>query len=114
MTPFEKVYKIVSFVPKGKVITYKKVAEIAHIKDVRVIGYALNKNRHPKKVPCHRVVKADGKLADGYAFGGRRAQKKRLINEDVQFLNPETVNLKKSLFKIPLNLEIYLRVIFLR
>lgn len=114
MTPFEKVYKIVSFVPKGKVITYKKVAQIAGIKDVRVIGYALNKNKHPKKVPCHRVVKMDGKLADGYAYGGKRAQKKRLANEDVQFLNPDTVNLKKSLFKVPLHLEIYLRIIFFR
>lgn len=114
MTPFEKVYKLVSFVPKGKVLTYKKIAEIAGIKDVRVIGYALNKNKHPQKVPCHRVVKADGKLADGYAFGGKRAQKKRLLNEDVQFVDPETVNLEKSLFKVPLNLEIYLRLIFRR
>jgi len=114
MTPFQKVYKIVSFVPKGKVITYKKVAQLASIKDVRVVGFALNKNKQPKKIPCHRVVKADGKLADGYAFGGKRAQKKRLITEDVQFVSADTVNLKKSLFKLPLNLEIYLRIISLR
>jgi methylated-DNA-protein-cysteine methyltransferase related protein len=114
MTPFEKVYKLVSFVPKGKVITYKKVAEIANIKDIRVIGFALNKNKNPKKIPCHRVVKADGTLANGYAFGGKRAQKQRLINEGVHFLDTETIDLKHSLFKVPLNLEIYLRVIFHR
>jgi len=114
MTPFEKVYKIVSFVPKGKVVTYKTVAEIANIKDVRVIGFALNKNKNPKKIPCHRVVKSDGTFATGYAFGGKRAQQQKLINEGVKFLNPEAVNLKQSLFKVPFNLEIYLRVIFFR
>ena len=114
MTPFEKVYKVVSFVPKGKVLTYKKIAEITGIKDVRVIGYALNKNKNPKKIPCHRVIKEDGTFAKGYAFGGKRAQKQRLIDEGVKFLNPETVDLKSSLFKIPLNLEVYLRLIFLR
>jgi methylated-DNA-protein-cysteine methyltransferase-like protein len=114
MTPFEKVYKLVSFVPEGKVITYKKIAEIANIKDVRVIGFALNKNKNPKKIPCHRVIKTDGTLADGYAFGGKRAQKQKLINEGIKFLNSETVDLKHYLFKVPLNLEIYLRVIFFR
>ena len=79
-----------------------------------MIGFALNKNKNPKKVPCHRVVKSDGTFANGYAFGGKRAQKQKLIDERVQFLNSETVDLKKSLFKLPLNLEIYLRVIFLR
>jgi methylated-DNA-protein-cysteine methyltransferase related protein len=114
MTPFEKIYKIVSFVPKGKVITYKKIAEIANIKDVRVIGFALNKNKNPKKIPCHRVVKSDGTFATGYAFGGKRAQKQKLVNEDVIFANQETVDLRNSLFKIPLNLEVYLKVLFLR
>ena len=114
MTPFEKVYKLVSFVPKGKVLTYKKIAEIAGIKDIRVVGFALNKNKHPKKVPCHRVVKADGKLADGYTYGGKRAQKQKLINEGIKFLNSETVDLKHYFFKIPLSLEVYLRVIFFR
>ena len=114
MTPFEKIYKIVSFVPEGNVLTYKKIAEIANIKDVRVIGFALNKNKNPKKIPCHRVVKSDGTFATGYAFGGKRAQKQKLISEEVKFLNSETVDLKKSLFKLPLNLEVYLRVICLR
>ena len=114
MTPFEKIYKLVSFVPKGKVITYKKIAEIAGIKDIRVIGFALNKNKNPKKIPCHRVVKSDGTFATGYAFGGKRVQKQKLIDEEVKFLNSETVDLKHSLFNIPFNLEIYLRVIFLR
>ena len=114
MTPFQKVYKVVSFVPKGKVLTYKKIAEITGIKDIRIIGYALNKNKNPKKIPCHRVVKENVIFAKGYAFGGKRVQKEKLFNEGVKFLNSETVDLRQSLFKIPFNLEIYLRLIFLR
>ncbi len=114
MTPFEKVYKLVSFVPKGKVLTYKKIAQITKIKDVRVIGYALNKNKNPKRIPCHRVVKDNGTLAEGYVFGGKRAQKEKLLKEGVKFLSFGEVDLKHSLFKIPLNLEIYLRLVFLR
>jgi O-6-methylguanine DNA methyltransferase len=114
MTPFEKVYKLVFFVPKGKVLTYKKIAEIVNIKDVRLIGFALNKNKDPKKIPCHRVVKSDGTFATGYAFGGKRAQKQKLLDEGVKFLNSDTVDLKKSLFNPPLNLEVYLRLVFLR
>jgi methylated-DNA-protein-cysteine methyltransferase-like protein len=113
MTPFQKVYKVISFVPKGKVLTYKKVSEISHIKDVRVVGYALNKNKNPKKIPCHRVIKADGKIADGYAFGGKRVQKEKLTNEGVKFINQDTVNLKVSLFRSPLFLSLYLRLICL-
>jgi len=60
------------------------------------------------------VVRADGTLADGYAFGGKRAQKQKLINEGIKFINSETVDLKHYLFKVPLNLEIYLRVTFFR
>jgi O-6-methylguanine DNA methyltransferase len=114
MTPFEKVYKVVSFIPIGKVLTYKKIAEITGIKNVRVIGYALNKNKNPKKIPCHRVVKENGTFAKGYAFGGKRIQQKKLIDEGVRFSNNETVDLKHALFKMPLNLEVYLRLIFLR
>ena len=114
MTPFEKVYKLVSFVPKGKVLTYKKIAEITGIKDVRVVGFALNKNKNPKKIPCHRVIKEDGTFAAGYAYGGKRVQKEKLLSEGVRFINSETVDLRYSLYKIPLNLEIYLRLIFRR
>lgn len=83
MTPFEKIYKLVSLVPKGKVLTYKKIAEIAGIKDIRVVGFALNKNKNPKKIPCHRVIRSDGKLAEGYVFGGQRMQRKSWLKKEL-------------------------------
>lgn len=64
----QKVYEVVKKIPKGKVLTYKQVAEkMGNPNAVRAVGNALNKNRS-KDVPCHRVVRSDGKTG-GYYWG---------------------------------------------
>lgn len=77
-----KVYSVVKNIPKGKVLTYKQVAEkIGSPHAFRAVGNALNKNMDPS-IPCHRVIKSDG------SFGGynRGAKKKRelLLKEGVE------------------------------
>lgn len=69
MTDFElTVYKIVSRIPKGKTLSYKEVAKLAgRPYAFRAVGNILNKN-HDKNVPCHRVIRSDGKLG-GYNGG---------------------------------------------
>lgn len=64
----EKVYKVVSRIPRGKVLTYKQVAELAGSPSAyRAVGNILHKNINPA-VPCHRVIKSDGSLG-GYNKG---------------------------------------------
>jgi O-6-methylguanine DNA methyltransferase len=64
----EKVYKIVKQIPRGSVLSYKGVAKKAgRPKAYRAVGNILNKN-YDKKIPCHRVVKSDGKPG-GYNRG---------------------------------------------
>ena len=63
----------------------------------RLIGNYLHKNIDPKTIPCHRVVKSDGTLASGYAFGGPKKQKELLEKEGVKF-NKGKADLKKYLF----------------
>jgi O-6-methylguanine DNA methyltransferase len=71
----EKVYKVVKKIPKGKVLTYGEVAKNAgNAKASRAVGNILSKNYNPE-IPCHRVVRADGKLG-GY---NRGLNKKREI-----------------------------------
>lgn len=66
----EKVLKIITKISKGKVLTYKKVAEMAgRPKAYRAVGNILNKN-YNSKVPCHRVIRSDGKIG-GYNKGGK-------------------------------------------
>lgn len=104
MNSFEKVYAATSLIPKGKVSTYKMIAQIAGINPPaggpRIVGFALHANSNPSKIPCHRVVGSNGKLT-GYAMGGVKKKKEILEKEGVEFLDNDTVNLKKSLF-VPL------------
>lgn len=67
----EKVFLIVRKIPRGKVLSYKEVARLADSPCAwRAVGNILNKNRNPK-IPCHRVIKSDGKIG-GYNRGGRK------------------------------------------
>lgn len=94
---FEKIFKIVSQIPQGKVATYKQVAELAGIKNPRVVGFAMHANKRLHIVPCHRVVGSSGKLT-GYAMGGIEIKQKILQKEGVKFLDNNTVDLSFSLY----------------
>ena len=76
MTIFqEKVNDVVKKIPKGRVLTYKKVAQLAGFpKAFRAVGNVLNKNRD-LKIPCHRVIRSDGSIG-GF---NRGANKKALL-----------------------------------
>lgn len=65
-TPFERDVLVATFrIPKGKVSTYKRIAEkIGKPKSYRAVANALHKNPLWPVVPCHRVVSSDG------SFGG--------------------------------------------
>ncbi len=65
----QKVFEIVKKIPKGKTLTYKEVAQKAGGPNAaRAVGNILNTNYDPK-IPCHRVVRSDGKIG-GYNRGG--------------------------------------------
>lgn len=71
----EKVLSIVAKIPKGTVLTYKEVAQKAGNPNAsRAVGNILNKNYNPS-VPCHRVVRSDGKTG-GYNRGSTEKIKK--------------------------------------
>jgi methylated-DNA-[protein]-cysteine S-methyltransferase len=66
----EKVLEAVAKIPKGKTLTYKEVAKQAgSLRAFRAVGNILNKNHDPK-IPCHRVIRSDGKVG-GYNRGSK-------------------------------------------
>ncbi|MCK5107770.1 MAG: MGMT family protein, partial [Nanoarchaeota archaeon] len=68
-TEFEnRVYSLCKKIPRGKVSTYGEIAKALNSKCARAVGNALNKNPYAPKVPCHRVVKSNGKVG-GFATG---------------------------------------------
>ncbi len=81
----QRVYDIVKQIPKGKVTTYGAVARaIGAPRSSRQVGWALHSNPAFGEIPCHRVLFKDGSLTDGFAFGGREAQKQLLQNDGVE------------------------------
>jgi methylated-DNA-[protein]-cysteine S-methyltransferase len=81
MTLFEKkVYKAVSKIPRGKVRSYKQIAEdIGSPHAYRAVGNALNKNPYIGQVPCHRVVRSNGTIG-GFQKGAQL--KLRLLKKE--------------------------------
>ena len=96
---FEKVYKLVEKIPKSKVTTYGEIGRKLDMSP-RVVGFALHANPYGPKVPCHRVVNKEGRIAPKYAFGGKDEQRKRLEEEQVSFKDNMHVNLEKHFFAL--------------
>ncbi len=96
---YDKVYELVRKIPKGKVTTYGAIAKKLSMSP-RVVGCALHLNPDSNLIPCHRVVNRDGRVAPGFAFGGKEEQKKRLKEEGVNFRDDSRVNLAKHLLGI--------------
>ena len=75
----DRVYEIVSNIPRGEALTYKEVAKRAGSPGAyRAVGNILNKNYNPS-IPCHRVVRANGRPG-GYNKG--RVQKIKLLKKE--------------------------------
>jgi len=98
INPSTEVFSVVKKIPKGFVTTYGRLGKLALIHP-RVIGMILHTNKDPKSIPCHRVVNGRGRLADNYAFGGWRAQRKKLLAEGLKFKNQKTVDLAKNVWE---------------
>ena len=78
----EKVLKIVSKIPKGKMMTYKQVAlKAGNSNASRAVGTIMSKNFNPK-IPCHRVIRSDGKIGN-YNRGGTSEKRRKLLAEGV-------------------------------
>ena len=65
----KKVLKTLKKVPFGKTISYQKLAEmVGNPGAARAIGGAMSRNPFPIVIPCHRVLRKNGKLG-GYTGG---------------------------------------------
>ncbi len=81
----EKVLDVVRKIPKGKTMTYKEVAECAGSPGAsRAVGSIMKAN-YDETVPCHRVVRSDGKTGD-YNRGGEKAKVDLLRKEGVKMV----------------------------
>lgn len=88
-----EVYKVIASVPVGRVVSYSQVAVMCgHPGAARVVGQIAHFG--PPDLPWHRLIHANGKMANGYVPGGPAQQRQLLQEEGVQFHN-EKVNMKE-------------------
>ena len=91
-----KCYTLLKKVPKGKVTTYKAIANKLNTKAYRAVGNAMNKNKLAPVVPCHRVINANGNL--GGFNSGIKNKIKLLKKEGIKIKNNK-IDLKKYEYK---------------
>jgi len=97
LTLSTKVYGQLLRVPEGKVTTYGDLAKAVGLENgQRVIGMIMKKNPFPVIVPCHRVVKSDGKIG-GYVYG-ERVKSHMLLKEGIKIKDGKIIDFDKEKF----------------
>ena len=73
-------------IKSGQIITYADLAQKAgHPNAGRAVGNVMAKNPLPLIIPCHRVIRSDGKLGGFTAPGGIEMKKRLLLHEKNSF-----------------------------
>jgi len=92
-----EVYKKLLKVQKGKVTTYGDLAKAVGLKNgQRVIGMIMKNNPFPIIIPCHRVVKFNGKIG-GYVYG-ERVKSQMLAKEGIKIKDGKIIDFDKEKF----------------
>lgn len=93
----QDVLTLAARIPVGKVATYGQLSLMAgRPRSARIVGQIMSRHADGQNLPCHRVVKADGSLCEGYEFGIVGLQRELLRREGVSFLADGRVDLKTS------------------
>jgi len=85
---YERVYKAVKKIPKGKVATYGQIASfLGEPRAARAVGYALNalKKQQEQEIPWQRVINAKGEISFKGDTIRAKLQRKLLEQEGIVF-----------------------------
>ncbi|MDP2736988.1 MAG: MGMT family protein [bacterium] len=94
----KKVWAALKLIPRGRVTTYKELAKyVGRPKAARAVGNACGRNPDAPKVPCHRVVRSDGRI--GWYSGGGKRKIELLKKEGVKVFKGEVEDFEKKVYK---------------
>ena len=92
---YQSVWKVVSEIPSGHVLTYGEVARLSGMpRAARRVSQALRRAPSDLNVPWHRVINSQGRISFPEDSSGWIRQKDRLEEEGVVFLKGK-VNLDR-------------------
>lgn len=82
---YQRIYEVVSRIPRGRVATYGQVATLAGLAGrARQVGYALHALPQQSAIPWHRVVNASGRISLRAVPGAELVQQQLLAREGVR------------------------------
>ncbi len=80
----EAVLRVAASIPRGEVRPYAWLAhEVARPGAVRAVGSTMARNPVPLIIPCHRVVRSDGRIG-AYSLGGPHNKHELLTHEGLE------------------------------
>ena len=83
---FEKVYRLVSMIPEGKVASYGQIARmLGSPRGARTVGWALHGLPDGTKVPWQRVINSQGRISTSCLQHDANLQRELLEAEGVVF-----------------------------
>ena len=86
MNKGERIWQVVSRIPRGKVATYGQVAHLADLPGyARYVGYTMKMLPSGSKLPWFRVVNSKGELSFPKHSAQYRTQQEKLEAEGVVF-----------------------------
>jgi methylated-DNA-protein-cysteine methyltransferase-like protein len=92
----ERIFEVVSRIPRGRVATYGQVAELAGIPgQPRRTGYALSALPSGSGIPWHRVINAQGKISFPPQSKHYKLQRRLLKQEGVVFDKSARINMER-------------------
>ena len=96
---YRSVWKVVSEIPSGHVLTYGEVARLAGLpRAARRVSQALRRAPRDMELPWHRVINSQGKISIPEGSSAWKMQKNRLEDEGVVFVKGK-VNLDQFGFR---------------
>lgn len=96
------IYQFLKTIPKGKVISYKTLAEYFSTSP-RAIGRIMKSNQETERFPCYKVIRSDGQI---WGYNWWTEEKIKRLNadnihqidnkvSDIYFRYPKNPSLKK-------------------
>jgi len=100
-TSFQRsVWNAMKKIPEGKVTTYGDIAKyLGKPGAVRAVGTAVGLNPFAPEIPCHRVVRSDGRIGNYSGGEGVKTKIELLKKEGVEVSGGRVVDFREILYR---------------
>jgi methylated-DNA-protein-cysteine methyltransferase related protein len=93
---YQRIYRVVSRIPRGRVATYGQVASLAGFPGhARQVGYALHALPAEVGIPWQRVINAKGEVSFRSGSDNHRLQRMLLAEEGIRFGRAGQIDLQR-------------------